>query len=183
MQQTQVWSLGWEDPLEEEMATHSSILAWEIPWTEETGGLQSMGSHSQTWLSNNHLRLQGEGRAELEKRKGRNKSLRQFSSHKFIIIKMSCSVHVIFTYEDNPTRCIFFLFLSLFWLAVSGLSFSTQDLSGSNRLLSGCARTLQSRSFGVCSSGVCSSQGLQWVCSSQGLEFAALKVSSEAPGL
>ena len=37
-------SLGWEDPLEEEMATHSSILVWEIPWTEEPGGLQSMGS-------------------------------------------------------------------------------------------------------------------------------------------
>ena len=42
--QTQLWSLGWEDPLEEEMATHSSILAWEISWTEETGRLQSMGS-------------------------------------------------------------------------------------------------------------------------------------------
>ena len=37
-----VQSLGWEDPLEKEMATHSSILAWEIPWTEELGGLQSM---------------------------------------------------------------------------------------------------------------------------------------------
>ena len=37
-------SLGWEDPLEKEMATHSSILAWRIPWTEEPGGLQSMGS-------------------------------------------------------------------------------------------------------------------------------------------
>ena len=45
MQQTQVRSLGWEDPLEKEMATHSSILAWRIPWTEEPGGLQSMGSH------------------------------------------------------------------------------------------------------------------------------------------
>ena len=43
-QETQVPSLGWEDPLEEEMATHSRILAWEIPWTEEPGGLQSMGS-------------------------------------------------------------------------------------------------------------------------------------------
>ena len=43
-QETQVRSLGWEDSLEEEMATHSSILAWEIPWTEEPGGLQSMGS-------------------------------------------------------------------------------------------------------------------------------------------
>ena len=39
----QVRSLGWEDPLEKEMATHSSILAWRIPWTEEPGGLQSMG--------------------------------------------------------------------------------------------------------------------------------------------
>ena len=43
-QETQVQSLGQEDPLEEEMATHSSILAWKIPWTEEPGGLQSMGS-------------------------------------------------------------------------------------------------------------------------------------------
>ena len=41
--ETWVRSLGWEDPLEEGMATHSSILAWEIPWTEEPGGLQSMG--------------------------------------------------------------------------------------------------------------------------------------------
>ena len=39
VQETQVQSLGWEDPLEREMVTHSSILAWEIPWTEEPGGL------------------------------------------------------------------------------------------------------------------------------------------------
>ena len=44
MQETRVLSLGWEDPLEKEMAAHSSILAWRIPWTEEPGGLQSMGS-------------------------------------------------------------------------------------------------------------------------------------------
>ena len=44
IQETWVHSLGREDPLEKEMATHSSILAWEIPWTEESGGLQSMGS-------------------------------------------------------------------------------------------------------------------------------------------
>ena len=43
MQETQVRSLGWEDPLEKEMATHSSILAWEIPWTEASGRLHSMG--------------------------------------------------------------------------------------------------------------------------------------------
>ena len=51
-QETQVQSLGQEDPLEDEMAIHSSILAWEIPSTEEPGGLQSMGSNSsQTWLN------------------------------------------------------------------------------------------------------------------------------------
>ena len=44
MQETRVRSLGQEDPMEEEMATHSSILAWRIPWPEEPGGLQSMGS-------------------------------------------------------------------------------------------------------------------------------------------
>ena len=44
MQETQVQSLGWEDPLEKEMVTHSSFVAWRIPWTEEPGGLQSMGS-------------------------------------------------------------------------------------------------------------------------------------------
>jgi len=44
MQETYVLSLGWEDPLEKGMITHSSILAWEIPWTEEPGGLQFMGS-------------------------------------------------------------------------------------------------------------------------------------------
>ena len=43
MQETWVQSLGWEDSLEKEMATHSSILAWEIPWSEEPGRLQSMG--------------------------------------------------------------------------------------------------------------------------------------------
>jgi len=44
LQETWVQSLGWKDPLEEDTATHSTILAWEFPWTEEPGGLQSMGS-------------------------------------------------------------------------------------------------------------------------------------------
>ena len=44
MLETQIRSLGWEDPLEKEMATHSSILAWKIPWMEEPGRPQSMGS-------------------------------------------------------------------------------------------------------------------------------------------
>ena len=43
MRETWIRSLGWEDPLEKEVATHSNILAWRIPWTEEPGGLQSMG--------------------------------------------------------------------------------------------------------------------------------------------
>ena len=47
-QETQVQSLGREDPLEKGMATHSSILAWRIPWTEEPGGLWSMESQSRT---------------------------------------------------------------------------------------------------------------------------------------
>ena len=52
VRETQVRSLGWEDPLEKEMATHSSILAWKIPWTEEPGGLQSLGlQKSRTRLS------------------------------------------------------------------------------------------------------------------------------------
>ena len=44
MRENQVLSLGWEDPLEKEMATHSSTLAWKIPWKEEPGRIQSMGS-------------------------------------------------------------------------------------------------------------------------------------------
>ena len=56
MQETRVQSLGWEDPLEEEMATHSIILAWEIPWTEEPGKLQSMGwQESDRTENSNHI--------------------------------------------------------------------------------------------------------------------------------
>ena len=54
MQETQemwIWSLGWEDPLEEEMATNSSILAWKIPWTEEPCKLLCMGSNMPEWMS------------------------------------------------------------------------------------------------------------------------------------
>ena len=48
MQEPQVWSLGGEDPLEKETATHSNILAWEIPWTDEPGRLQSMRSQRES---------------------------------------------------------------------------------------------------------------------------------------
>ena len=50
MQETQVQWLGQEDPLEKEMASHSSIRAWKIPWTEETGGLQSRVTKNKSWL-------------------------------------------------------------------------------------------------------------------------------------
>ena len=50
MQETQTGSVGWEVSLEKEMATHSSILAWEIPWTEEPSGLEIKGLQSQTGL-------------------------------------------------------------------------------------------------------------------------------------
>ena len=54
MRMTLVRTLGQEDPLEKEMATHSNILAWRIPWTEDPGGLQSMGSQrvAHNWLAN-----------------------------------------------------------------------------------------------------------------------------------
>ena len=57
MQNIWVLSLGWDDPLEKEMATHSSILVWRIPWTEEPGGLQSMGLQrvGHDWATNTHL--------------------------------------------------------------------------------------------------------------------------------
>ena len=62
VRETQVPSLGWEDPLEKEMANHSSTIAWKIPWTEEPGRLQSMGSQRvrhdlTTLLSLSRLRI------------------------------------------------------------------------------------------------------------------------------
>ena len=59
MQKTWVWSLGQEDPLEKGMAAHSSTLAWRIPWTEEPGGLQSMGSQriEHGWATHFHFSL------------------------------------------------------------------------------------------------------------------------------
>ena len=56
MEETQVRSLGWEDPLKKGMTSHSSILAWRIPWTKEPGGLHSMGSQrvKHDWVPNTH---------------------------------------------------------------------------------------------------------------------------------
>ena len=59
MWEMRVLSLGWEDPLEKEMAIHSSTIDWKIPWTEEPGRLQSMGSQRvrQDWVTSLHLYL------------------------------------------------------------------------------------------------------------------------------
>ena len=57
MQETQVQSLGWENPLKKGMAAHPSILAWRIPWTEEPGGLQSTGSDTTEWLTHMMIAL------------------------------------------------------------------------------------------------------------------------------
>ena len=57
MRETWDRSLGWEDSLEKEMATHSSILAWRVPRREEPGGLQSMGLQSWTWLNDFHFHV------------------------------------------------------------------------------------------------------------------------------
>ena len=72
MWETQVWSLGWEDPLEKEMAAHSGILAWKIPWTEEPGRLQSMGWQrvGHNWATSLSL---------IEKTKTKNNTLLEFS--------------------------------------------------------------------------------------------------------
>ena len=61
MRETRVPSLGWEDLLEKGMATHSSILAWRIPWTEEPGGLESMGLQrvEHDWVTSLHSKERG----------------------------------------------------------------------------------------------------------------------------
>ena len=72
MWKTWVQSMGWEDPLEKEMATHSSILAWKIPWTEEPGRLQSMGSQRvRTQLSNFTFTFKRQKHGVLEKLKNK----------------------------------------------------------------------------------------------------------------
>ena len=69
MQETRVQSLGWKESLEKEMATHSSILAWETPWTEEAGGLQSMGRKrvGHNLVTNGFKGKKGRNSEELER--------------------------------------------------------------------------------------------------------------------
>ena len=79
-QETWVWSLGLEDPLEESVATHCSILAWVIPWTEEPGGLQSMGLQGEghDWSDLAYIH-QIRGKRDEEEKKEMNKGLMSFT--------------------------------------------------------------------------------------------------------
>ena len=102
MQETWVWSLGREDPLEKEMATHSSILAWRIPWMEEPGGLQSMGSQrvGHDWATSLHF----------------STSLQIFMCCIFITIQF---LIIKFIFYFCPWLILFrslFFFISLIWI-------------------------------------------------------------------
>ena len=79
----QVWSLGWDDPLEEEMVTHSSILAWKIPWTEEPGGLQS-------------TELQRVGHDWVSMKKSRGVSFKKSLIYLFLAVLRLLLLHVVF---------------------------------------------------------------------------------------
>ena len=98
MQETQVWFLGWEDPLEEGMAVNSSILAWRSPWTEEPDGLQSTGSqrvrHDWSDLTHSYLTLLLQSKSSLDNT--------ETSEHGCAIIKLylwtqKFQLHIIFT--------------------------------------------------------------------------------------
>ena len=73
MQETWVPSLGWEDPLEEGVATHSSVLAWRIPWTEESGGLQSMGSQRVGHNGEMIIYINRKGSRDLQQKSSRSR--------------------------------------------------------------------------------------------------------------
>ena len=93
MQKTQVSSLGEEDPLEKEMTTHSSVLAWEVPWTAETNGLQSMGSQkSQTWLSTHaHMHIHTHART-----RAHTHTQRFLQAHKALLKAYAWGLHMCF---------------------------------------------------------------------------------------
>ena len=103
MWETQVWTLDWEDPLEKGMATHSSILAWRIPWIEEPGGLQSVGLQrvAYNWESNTFtFALVTTGSEEWKNRVTKN---------------LCCSIFTMYFEKKHETWCrslIFFFFFS-----------------------------------------------------------------------
>ena len=130
MQETQVWSLGREDPLEKEMAIHSSILAWKIPWTEEPGRLQSTGSRrvGHNWVTDTHIQLQ------LSQDHLLNRlflllwiAFRSLSKIKWHKCKGFCTLilfHHLYSYSYTNTKLSWFCSLHKFWnLVMLVLSF------------------------------------------------------------
>ena len=103
MPETRVWSLGQEDPLEKEMATHSSILPWRIPWTEEPGGLQSTGSQrvGHNWVTLLYLMITNLIFYRNEPCPGKN--LLVFTSLWYIVIQ-ACS-KALFQEEEAWANC------------------------------------------------------------------------------
>ena len=95
MQETWVQALGQEDPLGEEMVTHSNILAWEIPWTEEPGGLESMGSHRDRTQLNNQAH-KGQRRQPAED------LFQNPSRYNHILEGIRCSAKHPVSWQENP---------------------------------------------------------------------------------
>ena len=103
MRKTCARSLGWDDLLEKEMPTHSSILAWDIPWTEDSGGLQSTGSQSWTQLSDYTFTIDSFG----------------YFFFSFLFSLPSVVVDFIGTMKSNKSFELFFIFFFSFSLSSS----------------------------------------------------------------
>ena len=113
MQETWVQSLGWEDPLRRGMATHSSILAWRIPWTEETGGLQSMGSQrvGQDWATNTFFLLSEANKTESPWLQGAHRVLGWAASGCYVAT--ATRIHQTWTHSPWSTRMLHWALKSL----------------------------------------------------------------------
>ena len=121
MQESQVHSLGQEDPLEKGMATHSSILAWRIPWSEEPCGLQSMGLQRvrQNWAANMYYPS-----FSIKVSPGRNLRWLCDSSPLFSFIHKLSPVYPVFQYIKIVTSNIFSSFIIVHWERVSPVAFT-----------------------------------------------------------
>ena len=104
MQETCIQSLGQEDPLEKGMPTHSSILAWEMPRTEEPGGLQSMGSQrvGQYWLANIFFQRKNQNQKKKKKKQHPANQISHILGQSFLWERLSC-LSVLKLFEKKKT--------------------------------------------------------------------------------